>query len=342
MNIEQILEHAEKLSIDNNYWFVRTMSGDYYDDFITNGFIAIGHNEIPFSEIKKAKESSDAINYLGNYIKEKVDVKNYKYWALQHLRFAYEIKENDIVIVPSASSRRIGICKVLSSQVEVVNPKMERNNECPFVKRKKIKLLKEIYREEIASEVFQLFTSRHVITNANKYIPYIDSRVHDFYLKGDDAHLVVHIGLNDNLNAFEVNDFYTQLLFFIEDFSSYSKVPFDRKKLNVKLNLQSPGAIIFFGALAVGILGLGAMVVLAGGIFESNVDPQTGKNVVKFKTNSLLDKISAYKNSSLERKQKLIELEERMKRLNVRPIKDIKSLTDFTVEKSDDKIQNTN
>lgn len=31
---------------------VRTMGGEYYNDFVENGFIAVGHNDILLKDIK--------------------------------------------------------------------------------------------------------------------------------------------------------------------------------------------------------------------------------------------------------------------------------------------------
>ncbi|EGO65409.1 hypothetical protein [Acetonema longum] len=52
--VETILSYLNSLGLQSSivdtkkrYWFVRTESGKYYDEFIMDEFIAIGWNEIP-------------------------------------------------------------------------------------------------------------------------------------------------------------------------------------------------------------------------------------------------------------------------------------------------------
>ena len=69
MNFVNLFSDLKALNQDTKYWMVRTMSGSYYGDFLRNGYIAVGYNDI----------SLDVINSLPaneNLAKEQLKEKN--------------------------------------------------------------------------------------------------------------------------------------------------------------------------------------------------------------------------------------------------------------------------
>ena len=53
ITIEQLNDYVQKVQESTGYWMVRTMGGDYYEEFDKEGFVAIGYNEITRHEINK-------------------------------------------------------------------------------------------------------------------------------------------------------------------------------------------------------------------------------------------------------------------------------------------------
>ena len=45
-NAEKLLQDVKSIKDETNYWLVRTMGGDFYDEYVDKNFIAIGYNEI--------------------------------------------------------------------------------------------------------------------------------------------------------------------------------------------------------------------------------------------------------------------------------------------------------
>ena len=41
-DVEKLIKYIEPIKDGTNYWLVRTMGGDYYDEYVDKHFIAIG------------------------------------------------------------------------------------------------------------------------------------------------------------------------------------------------------------------------------------------------------------------------------------------------------------
>lgn len=50
ITIEQLNDYVQKVQESTGYRMVRTMGGDYYEEFDKEGFVAIGYNEITLHE----------------------------------------------------------------------------------------------------------------------------------------------------------------------------------------------------------------------------------------------------------------------------------------------------
>lgn len=54
LNLSNLLDNTSNIPESRDYWLVRSMGGDYYDDFYQNGYVAIGYDEISLKEVKFA------------------------------------------------------------------------------------------------------------------------------------------------------------------------------------------------------------------------------------------------------------------------------------------------
>jgi hypothetical protein len=45
MILQNLADSITFIPDETNFWFVRTMSGDFFEDYLTNGFIALGYND---------------------------------------------------------------------------------------------------------------------------------------------------------------------------------------------------------------------------------------------------------------------------------------------------------
>jgi len=268
METKELLSKVEHLSSSINYWFVRTMTGDFYEDFKVNSFISIGVDEITYEDILRSYnrnlDENDRHKELGMMIKQKTTRTKYDYWAKMLIRFVYEIKKNDIVVVPDYSSKRFSIGKVIETQIF---QQSEYNSNvkisCDFYKRKRVEWLGEFSREQLGGRIYEMIHARHAINKIDEYKTLFNSKIHDFYFEDDIANLVINVGITDDINAFELEEFYSLLTGFLKDFAEFEKLKVDNEKVSVKLHLQSPGLIIFTGTLVIGILLLGSLIVFS-------------------------------------------------------------------------------
>lgn len=164
ITIEQLNDYVQKVQESTGYWMVRTMGGDYYEEFDKEGFVAIGYNEITRHEINKLDADWNKANVQ---LREKVkklfpDVPRPGHIASQLLRFCRSIKPGDLILVPSHSSYRVSICRVTGSVYDEAYVK-DGNGKCPFIKRLPIKVVKHTTRLDLPPKAQLMFNSRHPI-----------------------------------------------------------------------------------------------------------------------------------------------------------------------------------
>lgn len=203
ITIEQLNDYVQKVQESTGYWMVRTMGGDYYEEFDKEGFVAIGYNEITRHEINKLDADWNKANVQ---LREKVkklfpDVPRPGHIASQLLRFCRSIKPGDLILVPSHSSYRVSICRVTGSVYDEANVK-DGNGKCPFIKRLPIEVVKHTTRLDLPPKAQLMFNSRHPISDISGYAPYLDNAISDFYSKSDEFHLVLKINTTKDVSTY--------------------------------------------------------------------------------------------------------------------------------------------
>lgn len=322
LDFKEIAKQLPSVNSDRNYWFVRTDGGQYYDDFVKKGMIAIGWDEITKTDIEDATKSErlgildrDAsIGILGNVIKKR-DKKNNRanYAASQILSFSKNIKTNDIVLIPSYNSSKITFGQVLESEIINVKVSITENDytTCPWVKRKKVKWQETLTRDELDPNLYKLMYTHHAITEAKYYGEYIDRVINSFYIKDNKAHFLLSVTSTNEIDAKEFFLMGADSLELLEEFCIYANI--ERNKadvINVKVNLQSPGEIILTGWLE-GLFILGIILVfLNGGNLKIGASKSKGLNIeAKTGKEGLIDKIRTFCNdiSKNRREKELIQ-----------------------------------
>lgn len=280
-----------KINPERNYWLVRSMGGDYYDAFTKRGFIAIGYNKISLDEIKlaayykgKANEELRKIieNKDFNLSKDEENPYNSMYAASQMLKFYSDIKRGDIVIIPGKDSSQISIAEVVSNAYE----DHDGMEFCPFIKRRKIDVIKQTSRNLLNPELQLMFNSRHIISNVNKYSEFIDNTIYDFYQKDDTTFLVLRVKQEEEIDAVDFN-LIPEIIKKIDELAAEHNIPINSKGVKMKICVQSPGDILVFARDNPEIIMMIGMVITYLKGFEINV----GK-AVSIKVPSLFESLS--------------------------------------------------
>lgn len=261
-NIISLNDYVQTVEHTNSYWMVRTMGGDYFDEYVNGRFIAIGYNEIPLQALSNINlEDTVAFNLLKNHVHEVFkDAPRPGHIAGQLLRFCKGINIGDIVVLPGFSSYRVAICKVTGKTHEVNSV----TGSCPFKKRIPIEVLRVTDRTKLSPKAQMMFNSRHPISDITEYASYIDSGVLDFYNKGQETHLLLKVNTENNVTA----DQYTCLFKFLEMAVLYcneNNIEASISDVVVKTQMESPGFVHFISRNKNVLFAVGFLILLVNG-----------------------------------------------------------------------------
>lgn len=306
---------ADIINPERNYWLVRTKGGKFFEDFYFQGYIAIGWNNININ-LSDERDKKDIIDDMKTkvselYQEEKVPGRP----AGQIYRFIKEMKKGDIVIVPNADSKYIAfgeltednmyLANVESDDVEIdtLEKALLYNGDetyiteslaeisCPFSKRRKVRWIKEMDRNQLDSSLYALLNSHGTISEANKYAYSIDRELSSFYIKGEKAHLVYKVTTEEDVSAVDLINFVCNNLEFIDIYNQLFDDNISKKDVIMKLNVQSPGPIDLQGAIdgigAIAILG----VFIVGGTAKYKKDIE-GNVEAEFASKGLFEQIT--------------------------------------------------
>lgn len=269
---EKLIKYIEPIKDETNYWLVRTMGGDFYDEYVDKNFIAIGYNEITVDDLTHLpQKEKPARKILQEMLKgRKESIRNTGYPASQMLRFAREMKVGDIVVVPAPSSYKVTF-GVIESDLYQETMNLHAALACSFAKRRNIKWIRTSMRHSLPAELQLMFNSRHIISEISAYAPFIDNFLNDFYTKGDMTYLVLRVKQEGILSA---DDFTLvgDLMDLFNDYSTKNRLGLTSHDIKMKMSVQSPGDILVFAQSpeAITIIGL-FILLIKGGKFSINV-----------------------------------------------------------------------
>ena len=189
--LDKLVESINTVASNKNYWLIRTQAGALYQTFIDNSYISIGHKEVPsyiLSENAKnykfnKKMVQDIIrNKVKQYHEDKgtpLDKRSISLISSQIAKFAYEVKENDIVIIPSHNSNCISFGVVTEygfSQMNVINP------DDSAILKKSVIWIKELKRRHLDPYLYKMFTAHQAINNVKEYAAIVERSLNDMFI----------------------------------------------------------------------------------------------------------------------------------------------------------------
>lgn len=243
-----------------SYWFIRTQSGMYYDDFTNENYVGIEWDEISDLDfIKSATEEEWKSKILSTY----KDVEKPGYIMNQIKRFVIDIKAGDIVLIPNEKSRWLAIGEVIDDSIEIYEEDMDfdavldsldecetKANKTIMKKRRRIKWLKEFKRSEWDPYLQGIIHSNSAVISADKYDIYIDRMLSQFYIKGDQAYFTYKVNKKDNIPYRDMLSFLNNNNKLIEFFNeNYPELNLEIDDLILKINVQSKGPVQFKGTV---------------------------------------------------------------------------------------------
>lgn len=275
-----------------NYWLVRTESGNYYEDFCKNNYIALGWDELLDLELIKTGD----FERLKEIIIEKYpDQSKPGHAARQLYRFVKEMKKGDVVLIPSESSSYITLGILLDDEIYLEpteNLKYLELGQCPYIKRRKVKWLTTKSRNEIDPYLYKLLNSHYGLTTANLYEHYIDRTIYPIFIKDNVGHLIFEVSTREKIRAVDLISFIQNTLSSIDVYNALTNKNINKADIDITLNVQSPGHIELSGYYAI-ILGIAVLgVVLAGGTLKISCTKE--KQEGEISTEGLIEKINKF------------------------------------------------
>lgn len=284
----------EELSIpiveERNYWLIRTEGGSYYLDFLFNNYVAIGWDEINIQTVKT--QNNDKLKEIVKKVYPKEEAPWHPASKLQ--KFVNEIKKGDIVIIPGERSEKASIGIFIEDDAyedkNYVERKLKENTDsnikfCPFIKRRKVKWLNNIVKDRMDVYLSKLFNAHQAVFSANEYAQYIDRNIHNLYAKKDELHSIFHAGHQNGFSLQDLSDFVDFFNSGIKYISDVTGIEVDKKKIDMKLNIHSPGLIEVIAIGLAAATGISIMItslnnMINGGKFRlSYKDPSNGKEI---------------------------------------------------------------
>lgn len=285
-----------QVDTNRNYWLVRTNSGMYFQDFLLGDYIGINWNEFNDPEEFTDKNKDRTIEKISKIYKDNKQPGH----IFSHIkRFFHDMKIGDIVMIPSENSKHIAFGEIISDVYISKKTQTEIDEgDCPYEKRRNVKWLKTVHRKKLDPYLYRMMNSHLTISNADDYAAAIDRTMYSYYYKGDKAHLVLNINQQNNIALIDLLDALQaplDLIDYIQD-PTNPDIKFDKRDLDVKLRVQSPGMIEFVSigkAFSLVVL-LGIVIVgLVGGSFKFNASRERIEG--EFSTEGLLEKILKFK-----------------------------------------------
>ncbi|WP_316743376.1 hypothetical protein [Pedobacter antarcticus] len=320
--LEQILDEVRVVDSKRNYWFIRTYSGLLYDDFKINKYVGVGFNDVPYNYLKEWNEDdpntySRLQHYIStNWLLSKTESTK---WANQLINFEHNIKDGDIVIIPSKNSEFYSFGLVEGGTHLKKHPgtfKFEDKQEPYPEKRKKINWLKEIAKDELNGDLRALSSSHQAITSALKYGEVIEGLLSTLYIKQDKIYLNIKVTQDEDINAFHLQSFLESITFFYKEFCSANGEAYN-EDLYIKIKLQSPGNMALKAGLYAGILGIAGLMAMSNNpeikltIGDVNF---SGKGAGGWKS------LTEFLDAKQERKKKFIKFQDSMENLKAKTV----------------------
>lgn len=252
MNTNQSLFSVPTIDKDTNFWMVRAKRGFFFDEFLKNEFIAIGWNSVTKSMInpKLSKSQSEG---LKEELKEIYGESRPGTALNKCIRFCYELKSGDIAVIVDNNriafayigeyyedtSQRLSVEfeKKIHQQIEKANPHLDRF-DCPYIKRRKIKVIKVLGEDDAVSPYLQTALARnwHSLSDLNDYAELVLSGCFDTFVFKDKLTITFRVRKKSEINVLDLSNFVLNAAILLSDNRP--------ETVHVKTTLHSPGDVI--------------------------------------------------------------------------------------------------
>ena len=240
------------------YWFIRSDSGNYYDDFVQNDYIAIGWDYLRKDDflvdslgiiknedvLKNLIDKNEPIRGTSEQGRKSTITKIFNKVA----RFIYEVEEGDIIITPAENSEKFSIGVVTSDLIETVgyaekyltqNPDTELT-PCSYIKRRNVHWLKHLSKYQLDIYLQRALHSQEAMTRLDDQAQYINRNLYDAYIIGDVFHGIIKSLSDEEHNLAELSDLFNNLRNTVNTAIAANNLTISPDNIKIKINAHSP------------------------------------------------------------------------------------------------------
>lgn len=303
------------VDIDNNrrYWFIRTSGGTYFNEFYNEGFVGIGHEDVPCVSVEN--RTPELIEQIKKTHKQSTRILNQVY------TFCKELKKGDIVIIPSYSSAMFSFGIIQDDDIYV--KEIDSNNilgKCPYSRRRKTTWIRNIPKGRVDSKLYTIFRNQQTLSNVDDYQDFIERAISPFYVKNNIAHLTLTLQPTLSPNALDIPLYIQGLLTRAQEIQEKYKLP-SNEHVRSRTNVQCAGLIELLGP-PLAIFAIAIIFIAIVGGKATGKKKQNGDMEGSIESKGLLPEIMDFILALLDRyhDNKIIgtkKMEEAQKRLKV-------------------------
>lgn len=307
MDTIEFFSSIPTINSNTNFWMVRAKRGFFFDEFLRNEYIAIGWNLITKSMLSMSLTRTQA-DALKKRIKDEYGESKPGTALNKCDRFCYEVKAGDIAVI--VDNRRIAFAtigeyyeesnpnltveleKQIHNQIEKANPNIDKF-ECPYIKRRKISVIRVLNAEDAVSPYLQSAMARnwHSLSDLSEYADVILSGCFDSFVYKDKLTMTFRVTQRNDINVLDLANFVLDSAKILS-----SNHP---EKVTVKTTLHSPGDVIL-QIVKTALENPVPLLICYIAIF--------GGKAGNYEFNSLISVIKGLVNSKFEKEKQKVEL----------------------------------
>lgn len=266
--LNKIVNLAAKAQKDKKYWMVRTDNGLNYQSFYQKGYIALSLENYPMNIVTEAKQFLGKPLFVKNSIKESLkryhkegkiqldrDADDKSYASVvgriagQIYTFVFELKKDDIILIPSEGSSIISIGQVMEEDL-LVNDGIVLKD---FTFKRKVRWITTIPKRKLDPCLYRALGAHQAVSNISEYAEFIERNYNSIFNIGDECHYVLTVN-TPKVKARQLTRMVDDMLNMVEDISSIYALNLDVDSIDLSVSLNSPGKIVLKSTIAAGFL----------------------------------------------------------------------------------------
>lgn len=306
--LKELKNNSQILLGGRKYWLIRTESGRFFETFLNNNFIALGHNNITNKDVERILRVNNSERDIRDSLKTLVEQKyknedrdNYGLIAGQIYRFSSEMSQNDVVLIPSENSQHLAIGRIEDNSLMPISTKEAVIDNCNYFKRRKVKWLKTLSKDEMDPLFFRVLQSHQAVNDISEYSLLIEKNIENYFIKDNIEYLVFNVKTQKNIKAKDLFELGTNILKISDDFFKKNNLNFDSDKFDVTISLNSPGKITFKSKAGYGLFFVALLII---GVNGGGLKINTENFNLDLSTDGAIQSVTEYLNESQDRELK--------------------------------------